>query len=364
MKFKIVTTLLFLFVLVQTSFGNDGLRNGFSIGNPVIKSIKTIAFGPENILFIGDNTGSMIYAIEIDDTQSALRTNFNIKNITAKIGVIMGASAKDTNILDMAVSPKFKNVFFAVSRRNKGITKSALFVLNDNGLQEFPLTNVNFSKVKINDIPDAGNHKRWKPREHIITDMHYANGEVIISGLSNEEFSSSLRRVAFPFSKDIVTTNVQVYHVTHNRNETNAPIVKFLPLKLKNEWHVIAGYTCTPLVTFKLNQLNGNKKLVGKTIAEIGTGNIPFGLISYNYKGIDYVLVGNSRYSLIKFTGLDVFNARELQAPTSDFGIKRQHINIGSIANMSNYNNEYILVVVKGKKGKTFDLKFIPKANI
>jgi hypothetical protein len=363
MKFKRVTTLLFLFVLVQTSFGNDGLKKGFSIGNPAIKSIKAIAFGPQNILFIGDNTGSMVYAIEVKDTKSSSAI-FNIENITEKIGAVMGASAEDIKILDMAVNPVSKNVFFAVSRSNRGLTKNALFILSTKGLQEFPLTNVNFSKIKIKNIPDAGNHKRWKPRQHIITDMHYANGEIIISGLSNEEFSSSLRRVPFPFNKDIVTTNVQVYHVTHKRNESNAPIVRFLPIQLKNEWHVIAGYTCTPLVTFKLNQLNGNKKLVGKTIAEIGTGNIPFGLISYRYKGIGYVLVGNSRYSLTKFTGLDIFNAKELQAPTSDFGIKRQHINFGSIANMSNYNNEYILVIVKDKEGKTFDLKSIPKANI
>ena len=149
MRLKITATLLFLITLVQTSFGNDNLKDGFTIGTPVLKSIQAIAFGPENILFIGDNTGSMVYAIEINDRKNTSKINFNINNITAKIGAVMGASAIEIKILDMAVNPVSKNVFFAVSRENRGTTKSALFVLSDKGLQEFSLTNVNFSKNKI-----------------------------------------------------------------------------------------------------------------------------------------------------------------------------------------------------------------------
>ena len=150
MKLKITATLLFLFTIVLNSFGNDTLKDGFTNGTPVLKSIQAIAFGPENILFIGDNTGSMVYAIEINDKKSSSKINFNIENITAKIGAVMGASAKDIKILDMAVNPLSKNVFFAVSRENRGIIRSTLFILNDEGLHEFSLKNVNFSKTKIN----------------------------------------------------------------------------------------------------------------------------------------------------------------------------------------------------------------------
>ena len=67
-----------------------------------------------------------------------------------------------------------------------------------------------------------------------------------------------------------------------------------MPVQLEEQWHVVAGYMCTPLVTFKMDDLNGNKKLIGKTVAEIGAGNTPTGIISYSYKGKDYILVGNN----------------------------------------------------------------------
>ena len=88
MKLKITATLLFLITLVQTSFGNDTLKDGFTIGTPVLKSIQAITFGPKNILFIGDNTGSMVYAIEINDRRSTSKINFNINNMESDKEII------------------------------------------------------------------------------------------------------------------------------------------------------------------------------------------------------------------------------------------------------------------------------------
>lgn len=364
MKLKITATLLFLITLVQTSFGNDNLKDGFTIGTPVLKSIQAIAFGPQNILFIGDNTGSMVYAIEIKDTKSSAKVNFNIDNITAKIGAVMGASAKDIKIVDMAVNPISKNVFFAVSRENKGSTKSALFVLNEKGLQEFSLINVNFSKTKINNSPNA-TAKFWgqPSKSYTVTDLHYVNGSVIISGLSNEEFSSGLRKVAFPFNTGVVTTNVEVYHVTHTANETYAPIYRFLPVKLENQWTIVAGYMCTPLVTFNLNDLDGNNKLVGKTVAEIGAGNAPTGIISYKYNNEEYVLVGNNRYSLTRFKGKDILKAKAIKRPSREKGVQRKTIRIGSVAHLADYG-DHVLVITRSSDKKVYTLKKISKANI
>ncbi len=366
MKTKILFAIMLGLALTITAKENNSLKDGFTFGNPDMISIKTIAFGPDNILFIGDNDGMMIYAIDIKDDAVKSSTIVDLEGIDVKIASAMGASSSEIKILDMAVNPKSGNVFFAV-RREQGEKKlSALFRISSEGLKEFPLEQVNFSKTKIEDAPDADAkiYKKWSSRRFTITDMHYVNGEVLISGLSNKEFSSSLRRVPFPFSKDIITTNVQVYHVTHKANETHSPIVRFLPKQMDNEWHIIAGYTCTPLVTFKLNQLDGNKKLVGKTIAEIGAGNLPLGLISYTYKGLDNVLVGNSRYSITKFTGNDIFGAKSLEFPSKEKGIKRERIDVGSIAHMSDFSNDYILVVIENKEDKSFDLKMISKESL
>jgi len=60
MKSKLIGMLILCLAIVSNSYANDSdnLKNGFTIGTPVLKSIQAIAFGPENILFIGDNTGS------------------------------------------------------------------------------------------------------------------------------------------------------------------------------------------------------------------------------------------------------------------------------------------------------------------
>jgi hypothetical protein len=364
MKLKITATLLFLFTLVSNSFGNENLKKGFTIGTPILKSIQAIAFGPGNILFIGDNTESMVYAIEINDKKSSSKINFNIENITAKIGAAMGASAKDIKILDMAVNPISKNVFFAVSRENRGTTKSALFVLNDKGLHEFSLKNVNFSKTKINNSPKENANFWGQPsKTYTVTDLHYVNGNVIVSGLSNEEFSSGLRKIAFPFNNKVVTTNVQAYHVSHSANETYAPIYRFLPVKLENQWTIVAGYICTPLVTFQLNELDGNNKLVGKTVAEIGAGNAPTGIISYRYNNEDYVLVGNNRYSLTRFKGKDILNAKAIKRPSRKKGVLRKTIQIGSVAHLADYG-ENVLVITRSQNRKVYSLKMISKAKI
>jgi len=366
MKSKLIGLLILCLAIVSNSYANDNdnLKDGFTIGTPALKSIQAIAFGPENILFIGDNTGSMVYAIEINDKKSTSEINFNIDNITAKIGVVMGASASDIKILDMAVNPLSNNVFFAVSRENKGTIKSALFRLGDNGLQEFSLEQVNYSKKEIDNTP-AISAKFWgqPSKTYTITDLHYVNDNVIVSGLSNEEFSSGLRKITFPFNNNVITTNVQAYHVSHSANETNAPIYRFLPVKLQNEWTIVAGYMCTPLVTFKLSELDGNNKLIGKTVAEIGAGNAPTGIISYTYNNENFILVSNNRYSLTRFKGKDILNAKAIKSPSRDKGVERKTIDIGSVVHLADYG-ENVLVITRSSDKKVYTLKKVSKETI
>jgi hypothetical protein len=367
---KMKNLLVIVVICVSTSMTwakNDGnWKAGFELGTPQFKSIKTITFGPENILFVGDNTGMTVYAIDVNDTQRSIKlSDLNINNITVKIAAALGAVSSEVKIHDMAVNPKSKNVFFAVSRENGSKTMSALFRLSGDGLKEFPLDNVSFSEMAIKNASTATTTSWGRPtRSYTITDLQYANGEVFISGLSNEEFASSLRRMPFPFEKEMVTTNMQVYHVTHGQNETEAPIFRFLPIQLQNEWHIVAGYACTPLVTFKMDQLNGNKKLIGKTVAEIGSGNAPTGIISYNYAGADHILVGNNKHSLVKISGRDLFNAKALNSPSRERGVKRKSYKIGRIAQLADYNDEQVLVMTRSADRKVFHLKTVAKSDI
>lgn len=250
MKLKGLLVLISFCAMTSMAWANKENNNnkyGFELGTPNLKSIKRITFGPENVLFVGDNTGMTVYAIDMNDSQpSASLNDLNVDNITLKIAAVMGAASSEVNIQDMAINPVSKNVFFAVNRVRGSKTQSALFRLSGDGLHEFSLENINYSKMAINNAPSTGNTSWGRPtRSYTITDLQYANGEVFISGMSNEEFASSLRRIPFPFDEKMVTTNMQVYHVTHGSNETEAPIFRFLPVELENQWHIVAGYACT-----------------------------------------------------------------------------------------------------------------------
>ncbi len=109
---------------------------------------------------------------------------------------------------------------------------------------------------------------RGRPlRVQAITDLAYVAGKVIVAGLSNEEFASNLRSIRFPFTEADAGTSVEIYHGNHGQWETRAPVRSFVPFEIKTEPHLLAAYTCTPLVTFPLADLmKSGTKVVGTTM--------------------------------------------------------------------------------------------------
>jgi hypothetical protein len=335
----------------------------FIIGNPNLKSIRALDFGPNNLLFIGDNEAMRIVVIEIDQSKKNTSNLYDVISIREKIAKQMGVVKNEIKIEDIAVHPLNKSIFFGVTRTVQNKKQAALFVLTDDGLREFSFDKVKYSQKSLNDAPskNAKIFGNYPKRRWTITDLHFVNNEVVVSGLSNEEFSSSLRRISYPFSNHSTTTSLQVYHVTHKANETHAPVNSFTPIKSNNQWHLIAGYSCTPLVSFSWDKLNGKNKLVGKTIAELGAGNIPTGIISYNYKGKNHLVIGNHRHSLIRFSSKDLINTEEIKYPSKLIGAKRVTTKVGSVTGIVDYDSEHFLVIITDKDKNKVNLKVISK---
>ncbi|MEE8584677.1 MAG: hypothetical protein V3T83_07485, partial [Acidobacteriota bacterium] len=82
-----------------------------------------------------------------------------------------------------------------------------------------------FSKASIDRPPNSG-AKLWgiPSRTFTITDLEFSDGELLVAGLSNQEFSSRLYRLPFPFGRQASALPVEVYHTSHGRYETHAPI--------------------------------------------------------------------------------------------------------------------------------------------
>jgi len=148
-----------------------------------------------------------------------------------------------------------------------------------------------------------------------ITDIAFLNDRVLIAGLSNEEFCSTLRAIAFPFEKIEGSTSVEMYHGAHGRFETKSPIRTFVPFKVGNEPSLLAAYTCTPLVQFPIRQLEPGAKIMGKTIAELGNRNRPLDLIVYEKDGKEFLLLANSDRGVMKVSTENIETADGILEP-------------------------------------------------
>jgi hypothetical protein len=133
--------------------------------------------------------------------------------------------------------------------------------------------------------------------------------------LSNEEFASKLRAISFPFTGSDPGAGVEIYHGAHGQFETRAPVRTFVPLNVHGEPHLLAAYTCTPLVTFPVSQLKAGSKLRGTTVAELGNHNRPLDIIAYEKDGHAFLLLANSARGVMKIATDDLDEQRSISQP-------------------------------------------------
>jgi len=293
-------------------------------GKPEFKSMGPLAFGPEGILFVADTKAAAIVAIATGDTRSAANVKpLKVEAINQKIAALLGASADQILINDMSVNPISHNAYLAVSRGRGADAVPVLVRVKTDGQPEVvSLDKVKFSRAELPDAPaDAtvgeGN-RQTNQRLESITDIGYLDGRLFIAGLANEEFASTLRSVPFPFKNVANGTSVEIYHGSHGRFETRAPIRTFTTFKVGKEDNLLAAYTCTPLVQFPVSELKPGAKIKGKTIAELGNRNRPIDMIVYEKDGKTYLLMANSSRGVMKITTEQIDKAESITAPVSD----------------------------------------------
>jgi hypothetical protein len=298
--------------------------NSFTTGQVNVRSLSKITFGPDGILFIGDSIGAKIFAVDLDDrTPLNDPPKMSVTDLEGKIGGMLGADARDVLIHAMAVNPISKNTYLAVSRGRRNFTRDwqlpnevananvLLRVTPAGNIQEVRLNQVKYSAVEITGAPREGAHVDGKKAERVdtISDMAFADGKLYVSGLSNEEFASTMRIFPFPFAGPASASSLEIYHGSHGKYETKAPVRAFLPIRIRDKPYVLASYLCTPLVLFTAEELKDKKHVKGKTIGEFGDGNYPLDMLGFQYKGKDYVMVVNSTRGVI------VLDAAELAKP-------------------------------------------------
>jgi hypothetical protein len=272
----------------------------FTSGKADLKSAGALAFGTDGVLFVGDTAGAAIFALDTGD-KSGRAAAVEVAGINQKIAALLGITPDQLQINDVAVNPASGRVYLSVSR-GRGPDAIPVLLRTDAGgkLEEVALNNIRHSRVSLANVPAADAPRNG--RRDSITDIAYADGRVWVAGLSNEEFASKLRSIAFPFKSADQGASIEIFHGNHGRLETNSPVRTFVPYSIKNEQHILAAYTCTPLVKIPVSQLKAGSKVTGTTIAELGNGNTPMDMIVYKKGGADYILMNNTRRGVMKMS--------------------------------------------------------------
>jgi hypothetical protein len=280
-----------------------------------VQSISRLAAGPDDVLFVADWRTARVHAIALPAAPHRASEPFNIVDLDALLSNQLGG-AKIT-VEDMSVRPGTGEVYVAVSY---GTAKSpALFVVtSDRKARLFNLKAAKSTSMALRNAPDT-DEKFWKEtpeRSFTVTDMKWRDGELFVAGLSNQDFSSTLRRVKYPFDTQQSMTSVEIYHAGHNQVETRAPIRAMSFANLGGKPYLVAAYNCTPLVLIPLEDLKDGAHVRGKTVAELGYGNTPADMISYtrkvNGKAEDYLMLVNFERgsNVIPVSELEAANAR------------------------------------------------------
>ena len=351
-------------------------KYGLKVGTPKIESVGSLAFGPDGILFVSDILGATVFAIAVVDAdEESGHSEINVENLDTHLAAYLGCSRDDVFIRDMAIHPSSADVYFSVMR---GSGEAAIPILikvgTDGTFSEVLLDNVPFSQTSIEDAPaedDArvevrvvqGNREgevmergddrfrisRDRLRTVTVTDMAYVEGLLLVAGVSNEEFSSTFRRIPFPFNGNALTNSLEIFHVSHGQYETASPIRTFVPYGANGG--VLASYTCTPIVHFSLGDLKSGTQVKGKTVAELGSRNTPLDMVSYVRDGEEYLLVSNARHPLMKILCKDIDRQGPLTQPDEPVGAPRQELPHQGVGRMANLNGSHVLMMQEDDSG-------------
>jgi hypothetical protein len=273
-------------------------------GNPALKSAGQLAFGPDGILFIGDATGAQVVAIDTGDAKAvADKPARDVERLDQKLAEL--AKADKVAVNDLAVNPLSGNIYLSVSIGAKN-TPGLVKIDGKGELSQVSLDKVAFLAAKIANPPEdkvVGEGRRAKNRRpEAITDLAYVEGKLLVSGLTADKAPSAIREYPFPFADREAGTNIEIYHGAHGRLEDYAAVRTFIPLNIDGKPSLLAGFTCTPLVRFSLDDIGSTEKVRGTTVAELGNLNHPLDLIAYEKGDERFLLMANTARGVMKIS--------------------------------------------------------------
>jgi len=344
-------------LVVVSSWAPSSARAVAETGQgPTLTSIGPLTFGQDGTLFAADNQSAAIYALELGTQGSSAAPGARgVEALDQKLAALLGTEARQVAITDLAVHPRSRNAFVSVMRGQGAGARPVLFRVDGAGkIDMVNLATVRFQKVDITNAPAANPGDRRNPRASVITDMAFADGRLWVAGLSNEEFASKLRAIPYPFANVDAGTSVEIYHGNHRQLETRSPVNAFVPYMINNQAHLVAGYTCTPLVKFPIGDLKPGQKVRGTTIAEFGAGNRVLDMIVYKKGTQEFLLTANNSRGVMKIPTNTFATAPAITTPvdTETGGVPFEKVaSMTGIEQLDKLDDQNSIVIARASSG-------------
>ncbi len=305
-----------------------------------IKSLGVLEFSDEGILFIGDNIAGNIIAIDLTtESKTADQFEINVYNIDAQVAAVLGTAQSSVQINDIAVHPVSGEVYLSVTRGH-GVEAfpSLIKVDAENRIHNVDLSTLEITAQALDNLPDSNRRvalrgtgsaptkkeiakSKRSLRMLSIVSMEYHKGELFVAGINNEEFCSVLRRMSYSFNGKESISNIEMYHITHDRYESRAPIRTMIVKEINGIDQLIAGYTCSPMVLIPLDELKDDAKVKARTIGDMGNGQ-PVDMISFNLNGEEMLFVTNKSRSPLVIPLSGIHNAKVVTEKDFERGAK------------------------------------------
>ena len=274
-------------------------------GGLKLASLSSISFGPEGLLLVAEPGTASILAIQTGDTGA---TKAVLKKTVADVGGAiadgLGAKKEDITVKDLAVNPASGRIYLAVQRRPDN---AVLIVSVDAAGKIAPLNLAPLSWVRIT-RPGGTTSKVTN-----ITDVAFDKDRVFATGTCNEEFASRIFTIPVPIKNGATASvfSAETYHVAHRKWETKAPIQSFIPYSSKEGTFVVGAFACTPVAKFKVDDIQSGAQVKGVSMVELGSGNRPLDLFSYEDKsGKEWLVVHTQRFKQNAFGPSKMWGAR------------------------------------------------------
>ncbi len=257
--------------------------------DPALKSIGPLSFGSGGVLLIAEPGAAAIVAVETGDIGAPAKLAKPVEDVNVLIAEALKTTADQVQIANMTVNPASGKIYFSV--RNNAAKSVAVVSVDAAGtarsldLAALPHVRVTLPKSEAGPI-------------RTISDLAVAGNQLLVTGQSNEEFSSKIFSVPLPLSADSAGRifSAETYHVAHKRWETKAPIQAFVPYDDHGKLSVVGAFACTPIAKFPVDDIASGANIRGTSVVELGSGNRPLDIFTYEKGGKSWVVMNTNRF--------------------------------------------------------------------